>query len=55
MMASRAEPILQLVFVPEPIAMLPDPRRILLDVARHLVSFQTPPVYVLKTRDLWLG
>ena len=39
-MAPRAEPILQLVFVPEPVAMLPDPGRILLDVASRLVSFQ---------------
>jgi hypothetical protein len=35
--------------------MLPDPRRILLDVASRLVSFHTPPVDVLKTGDLRLG
>jgi hypothetical protein len=52
MMASRAEPVLQLFFVPEPIAMLPDPRRILLNVASRLVTLQTPPVYVLKTGDV---
>jgi len=53
-MAPRTEPILQPVFVPEPIAMLPDPGRILLDVASRPITFQTPPVYVLETRDLWL-
>lgn len=35
--------------------MLRDPRRILLDVASRLVSFQRPPIDVLKTGDLWLG
>jgi hypothetical protein len=33
MVASLAKPKLQLILVPEPIAMLPNPRRILLDAA----------------------
>jgi hypothetical protein len=47
MVASLANPKLQLILVSEPIAMLPKPRRILLDAAGHLVSFETPPVCLL--------
>jgi hypothetical protein len=54
MMTSLAEPEFQLILVSEPIAMLPDPRVILFDAASRLVSFQTPPVYLLRTRYLWL-
>jgi len=55
MMAPCAEPVFQLVFVPEPITMLPDPRWIFLDVASCPVSFQAPPIYVLNTSDRRLG
>jgi hypothetical protein len=53
-MTSLAEPEFQLILVSEPIAMLPDPRVILFDAASRLVPFQTPPVYLLRTRYLWL-
>jgi len=43
-MTSSAEPEFVLVFVPQSIAMLPDPGGILLDVASRLVPFNTPPV-----------
>jgi hypothetical protein len=52
MIAPCAEPVFQLVFVPEPITMLPDPRWIFLDVASRPVSFEAPPIHVLKTSDL---
>ena len=54
MVISLAKPELQLILVPEPIAMLPDPRGILFDATSRLVSFQTPSVYLLRTRYLWL-
>ena len=42
--ASSAEPEFVLVFVPQSIAMLPDPGVVLLDIASRLIPFDTPPV-----------
>jgi hypothetical protein len=53
-MTSLAKPELQLILVLESIAMLPDPRGILFDATGCLISFHTLPVYLLRTRDLWL-